>query len=207
MNVCKDYTKYIDHDFGHWHVLQQVRIQTKNQIISGLRCRCSCGKIRDIPVHNLLSHKTTQCIACSNKDRAKKPDAKYNHPLYETWRRLHKMGLLCPEWHNNFWAYINGIGDAAPGSHIYRDDPTKPLGPGNFKWYTKDEIRQDITQIICKVTGRTPDQLEGKSRAWLHYLLKTNGLRTFTARHGRHLTTRPAGSIPLHHQNGTQLAR
>lgn len=65
------------------------------------------------------------------------------HPLYSVWtyhRRL--KGNLAAVWQNDFWAFVNTVGDKPAAHTLRRLDRKKPLGPDNWKWqlpYAKAE--------------------------------------------------------------------
>jgi hypothetical protein len=58
------------------------------------------------------------------------------HPLYQYWKQLRRNNdTLCEEWHKDFWAFANAVGDRPSEHHnIFRPDKTTPTGPGNAAW-------------------------------------------------------------------------
>lgn len=58
------------------------------------------------------------------------------HPLYELYisRRRHGARDMCIEWREDFWGFVEGVGEKPAGHTLRRKDTTLPLGPGNWYW-------------------------------------------------------------------------
>lgn len=62
------------------------------------------------------------------------------HPMYGVWtyhRRL-KPGL-CTEWRDDFWLFVNVVGNKPAGFTLRRKDVKQPLSPDN--WFWKETIK------------------------------------------------------------------
>lgn len=60
---------------------------------------------------------------------------KDSHPLIKVWRERHGYGSLCPEWHNNFWQFVEDVGEKPSKNHyLVKKDRSKPYSKDNFYW-------------------------------------------------------------------------
>lgn len=60
---------------------------------------------------------------------------KRSHPLYSTWFERKQRGSLCEAWHDNFWAFVQGVGERPSPKHLLKKPDLKlPYGPDNFVW-------------------------------------------------------------------------
>jgi hypothetical protein len=64
---------------------------------------------------------------------------KEDHLHFHRWSGMRRAKLLCPEWHDDFWSFVDAIGEKGKAGKLLRLDQSKPLGPGNFRWAHKLE--------------------------------------------------------------------
>jgi hypothetical protein len=113
------------------HYREKVRSQTTPCVITGCgRPSVSgglCGSHRKRKArHGFLE--TTRPADWGGKEK---------HPLYGTWAWQRKKSL--PEdfglkWRDDFWHFVEMVGERPEQHRLHRLDPTKPLGPDNFEW-------------------------------------------------------------------------
>lgn len=62
--------------------------------------------------------------------------AREEHPLYASyqWHRRALPTSMCEEWADDFWAFVDVVGDRPEGCTLRRKDPKLPLGPDNWCW-------------------------------------------------------------------------
>lgn len=65
--------------------------------------------------------------------------ARESHPLYQTyhWQRRKPNGM-CKEWVNDFWLFVDTVGEKPDGHSLRKYKKEDPIGPGN--WYWKEAI-------------------------------------------------------------------
>lgn len=61
--------------------------------------------------------------------------AKESHPLYQVyhWQRR-KIDGMCPEWGEDFWAFVSAVSPRPDGHTLRKKDMAKPIGPDNWYW-------------------------------------------------------------------------
>lgn len=85
--------------------------------------------------------------------------AREKHPLYKTWiwhRRRSKNGL-CAEWREDFWAFVNAVGEKPDGHTLRRKDTSKPLEDGNWYW-NKPISSNDAADYQRQWRNNNPDK-------------------------------------------------
>lgn len=62
--------------------------------------------------------------------------AREAHPLYKSyvWHRRGLPKSMCAEWANDFWAFVETVGERPEGHKLRRLDPDEPLSPTNWHW-------------------------------------------------------------------------
>ena len=105
-------------------------------------------------------------------ERAHDRGARNRHPLYETWKWNSRNATLCVEWLNDFWLFVNTVGDRPSELHTLRRlDISKLLGPNNWKW--KEKIPSK-----CKATyargwrAANPDRVKNSALKKMYGLTK-----------------------------------
>ena len=60
------------------------------------------------------------------------------HPLYKTytWHKR-KVNGMCDEWANDFWSFVNTVGDKPNDCTLRRHNNSQPIGPNNWFWKEK----------------------------------------------------------------------
>jgi hypothetical protein len=60
--------------------------------------------------------------------------AREQHPLYQSWHWHKRVHNLCDEWRDDFWLFVEVVGDR-PGNHtLRRKDTSKQFDTGNWHW-------------------------------------------------------------------------
>lgn len=65
--------------------------------------------------------------------------ARESHPLYKTYhwhRNRTKLGMVA-EWANDFWAFVEHVGERPSDHVLVGEDRARPLGPTNWIWREK----------------------------------------------------------------------
>lgn len=111
------------------------------------RCVCACGRESRVSSDNLISGQVRSC-GCLQRDatRARRLAASRgwtSDPLRRMWRSLRcrdgkRVRLVTAAWFESFECFRTGVGGhPGHGWRLYRKNPLKPLGPGNFVWKTR----------------------------------------------------------------------
>ncbi len=117
--------------------------------------------------------------------RPEKYGDKHKHPLWNSWKTFRRdisPTDLCPEWHDDFWEFVRGVGDRPTSNHkLFTADETKPLGPDNFVW--KEAITQKVEgedektyRNRCQRVYRAVDKERFREYDRGKHYLKTYGL-------------------------------
>jgi hypothetical protein len=142
--------------FGQWTV-------SKASYPGAWECQCSCGTVAVVTGGNLRQGKSTQCYKCRGKLLGE-INRKHGHSTrkeglsteYNSWKhmkdRCYREGnpfhkdygkrdvTVCPEWIDNFQAFLNHIGPKpGPSYTVERIRNGGNYEPGNVKWGTKRE--------------------------------------------------------------------
>jgi hypothetical protein len=148
----------VGHVFGRLTVLNMSHIGKGGNSI--WKCRCECGKTRNVWRSSLKSGNTVSC-GCFLKDKLIKRNTKHNNScrgnvegLYRIWQGIHERchrtnrskdyrnyrgrGItVCDEWSDyeifRRWAFENGY---KKGLQIDRENNNKGYSPDNCRWIT-----------------------------------------------------------------------
>jgi hypothetical protein len=67
------------------------------------------------------------------------------HSAYSSWcglRRYHRQDT-CQDWLDDFWKFVEDVGEKPTGSQVCRPDETKPWSKDNFYWKEKRSSSED----------------------------------------------------------------
>lgn len=146
--------------FGSLTLIEEATLNTKHR---RFKVRCSCGIVKFMFL-SAITHVTNAkgCRPCNCGER--KPTIEFpkeyaawtnmktrcnnpNSTRFESWGG---RGItVCEEWKNNFWAFLQSVGEA-PGPE-YTIDRIKTEGnyePGNVKWSTQLEQQNNRRKFI-----------------------------------------------------------
>jgi hypothetical protein len=94
-----------------------------------------------------------------------------SHPLYSIWFERKSRGSLCDEWANDFWVFVEAVGDRPSPTHLLRRFTTKrPYTPDNWHWLpalrrAADEPKEAFNSR--KWTSRRENFPDYEGRRWL----------------------------------------
>lgn len=123
--------------------------------------------------------------------------AKSNHPLYSTWYMLFqrcynnrrrdykyyggKGVTVCPEWHDNFYQFVEDVGERPPGYTLDRIDSTKGYSKDNCRWSPSNIQRYNTKKRISGKSKYKGVSIKGnKFVARISYKFKTYRLGLFS---------------------------
>jgi hypothetical protein len=139
--------------FGKLTTIEVVKINVAGKKV--WQCSCECGGSREVSTAQLRKGVLTSC-GCVTKNRtAILQGCKTVHPLYQMYkamiRRCHKktckayknygaFGVeVCFEWRNDFWRFVEDMGDRPDGYSIDRINPFGNYESENCRWATAKE--------------------------------------------------------------------
>lgn len=170
--VPKNYKDLTGCTFGRLIVLSRSDIPKKGGIVSW-KCKCICGKIKDVITGNLTSGNQVSC-GCFNRERAK--DSHTTHGLsrtrmYRIWAgmisRCYNPNVdhysdyggrgisVSDEWRNDFMIFYNDMKDTYNDTlQIDRIDVNGNYCKENCKWSTyKEQSRNRRNSVYLTVDG------------------------------------------------------
>jgi len=131
-------------------------------------CRCACGGSTVAFGKYLRAGDITSC-GC-NKSGNKR------HPYYEAWHKMPRSGIV-ERW-RDFRTFVADVAERPTPEHVLtRIDKSKPYGPGNVAWRTRQEVaRARKSSHLIEHNGETRSLAEWAEVAGLPYHVITHRL-------------------------------
>jgi hypothetical protein len=147
--------------FGRLTVIERFR--SRKGRVTWL-CRCSCGKLRELPSNDLTTGHTTSC-GCLRRERLLASNTTHGHsarsgntPTYRSWKSMRlrclnsgSTGYECwggrgisidPRW-DKFENFLADMGERPKGRTLDRIDVNGNYEPDNCRWATHMEQRMN----------------------------------------------------------------
>lgn len=137
--------------FGNWTVLEEAEAKTypSGGSLRQVKCRCTCGTVRVIPLNSLRQGRSTRCKKCMGE--ARKTHGKSRTPLYECWLNMHRRAGNKDGRHpiyadvrvSDKWTTFEGFlehpprGRYQPGMAVCRFGDSGDYEPGNCEFMTR----------------------------------------------------------------------
>lgn len=103
-----------------------------------------CGNPQKNVTSGLCGKHESRTRAHASLDALRPNDwgAREKHPLYKIWT-WHKRvkGGLCAAWREDFWAFVEAVGERPDGHTLRRKDVSRPFDVDN--WYWKEPIKSE----------------------------------------------------------------
>jgi RNA polymerase sigma factor (sigma-70 family) len=121
-------------------------------------CECICGHKRVKRLGDLIAKDTTNiscgCYKSHYWSTKSKTHGMCRTKVYARFHAARRANTLAPEV-SDFKSFYAMTGDLPfPEARLIRDDITKPIGPGNFRWGTAKDIHRSKEKLIT-VRGET----------------------------------------------------
>lgn len=185
MNCKYNVNEFMGKKFGKWTIIGSKGNDKRSRII--VRCKCDCGKEKDVLLDNILRGRSNSCLSC-----AMKKHGQHDTRLYNVWkgikRRCYNKNdknypmygdkgiIMCDDWKNDFmnfynWAYNNGFDDNLPSKDciIDRINSDGIYEPSNCRWinsYTRSRNQDKSTRNTSGYIGVSKRPSRYKARPW-----------------------------------------
>lgn len=114
---------------------------------------CEAPNCDDVVVAHGLCQRHYMRLRRHGSTDAGRPEgwgAKRKHPMYEAWQSMRRGARLSggndPRW-EDFWAFLEDVGERPDGHRLWRKDQSKPFSKDNCEW------RGTVTDAKFKVTA------------------------------------------------------
>lgn len=162
--------------FGKWTVISYAGKNRKTSHVTDMwLCRCACGLEKEIPKHNLLRKRSTQCKSCQGK--ASRIEKHVDRSRYGCWSRTVQHDCV-PEW-SSYPAFAKWA-EGRCGRYITKRRADQPYGPDNAYFGEQHPSVIDSNERLVKALvaeGSTEamarHRLALTSRQMRHKLLKS----------------------------------
>lgn len=116
----------------------------------------------------------TQVIA----ERGKMTD----HEFYQRWSKMKNLGELCERW-QDFWLYVDDIGDPNGCTKMHKLRANELYGPDNFRW--AEELIGDIKNRYYQRIYRTKPQYRDQKYKYQYGITLNQYEELFRKQNGR----------------------
>ena len=147
--------------FGHWTVIATAEKAGKHP---KWRCKCICGREKDVFETHLLSGNSRTCTNSGTHGIGKKT------PGYGSWKSMlarcllpnhiayHRYGgrgiMVCGRWQSGFVAFYEDMGPRPDGMSLDRLDTDGNYEPANCRWATpKEQSNNTCTNVLIEDDG------------------------------------------------------
>jgi hypothetical protein len=184
--------------YGLWTVVADVgRASNGSRLI---RCKCACGRVRDIGASELRNGRTRGCSRCRRMTHGHSADGhttpEYNtwahmvrrcsDPTSKDWRNYGGRGIkVWLVWQHSFAAFLGSVGPRPSASHsIDRINNDGNYEPGNVRWATRTEQNRNqrerarpLTEALDHHGLKYWTYRARRKRGWSHERALTTPLR------------------------------
>jgi hypothetical protein len=133
-----------------------IVIEDRQGKASHVLCRCDCGTVKEVRVHQLTqkSNPSTRSCGClADEVRASlRPKVRHGHaqrsgksPTYLSWKDMVRRPAapVCARWRaeggRGFRNFLADVGERPEGTILTRLNPERGYAPGNVRWAARDQ--------------------------------------------------------------------
>lgn len=129
-------------------------------------CRCTCGTVKDVAVHNLTAgiSKSCGCLKSESTVQRCRTHGLSDTGTHKSWlamrRRCYDINYVsypnyggrgikvCDRWKDDFEAFYTDMGDRPDGCSLDRIDVNGNYTPENCKWSTRSEQQTNKQETL-----------------------------------------------------------